>query len=134
VGDHVRARRLDLRLTQAEAAEYIGVSEAAVYEWEKYGRSPSSRHWPAIIAWLGYYPCGETTLAEKLVAYRRQHGLSQGELALYLSVDEGAVRKWEQRQELKRRGLRARVEALLVEEKLEANSLVKSYMVKSETL
>jgi DNA-binding XRE family transcriptional regulator len=54
VGDHIRARRLDLGLFQREVAERIGVSEATVYGWEKLGYSPSMRHWPGILAFLQY--------------------------------------------------------------------------------
>jgi DNA-binding transcriptional regulator YiaG len=116
VGDHIRARRLDLGLTQAEAASYIGVSEAAVYEWEKYDRSPSIRHWPGILSFLGYDPHPEPkTTADKLRALRRREGWSQQKLALHLGVDEGTVRKWEQGQEPERRGLRMRVEDLIAE-------------------
>lgn len=79
---------------QAEAAERMGVSEAAVYEWEKRGRAPSIRQWPRVLAFLGYdpYPEPEAT-AEKLKAARRRRGWSQEELASCFGVDAGLLRE-----------------------------------------
>lgn len=69
----------------------LGVSEASVYNWETGRSEPSVRHWPAIIAFLGAYPFRVETLAERLLAYRREHGISRRELAEQLGVDEGTI-------------------------------------------
>jgi transcriptional regulator with XRE-family HTH domain len=95
VGDYLRKQRLDRGLLQREVAEALAVRLPTYQAWE-HGHEPTVRHWPAIIAWLGYYPCPEPiTLAEKLVAYRRRHGLSQAELAAKLGVDGGSITRWE---------------------------------------
>ena len=75
VGDHVRARRLGLGLTQAQAAERM--SEAALYEGEERGRTAAIRQWPHVIAFLGYDPHPElVTTAEALRALQHRRGWS----------------------------------------------------------
>ena len=69
--------------------------EDTVVLWEKHGREPSIRQWPAIIALLGEYPFPTETGAEQLLAYRRQEGLTQQELADRLGVSEWSIRQKE---------------------------------------
>jgi transcriptional regulator with XRE-family HTH domain len=47
----VRARRESLHLTQAEAAEQLGVSERTLQAWEA-GTVPQPRHRRALAVWL----------------------------------------------------------------------------------
>jgi transcriptional regulator with XRE-family HTH domain len=54
VGDHVRARRLELGLTLAEAGEAIGVCWNAVMRWEGGSRVPDVKSVPAVIRFFGY--------------------------------------------------------------------------------
>jgi DNA-binding transcriptional regulator YiaG len=37
LGDHLRKRRLDLRLLQRQAAQKLGVDKASVHNWETTG-------------------------------------------------------------------------------------------------
>ena len=54
------------------------------------------KHWPAIIEFLGYDPSPEpNTIGERLLAYRRRHGLSRKELAGQLGADEATLWRWE---------------------------------------
>ncbi|MCL4511355.1 MAG: helix-turn-helix domain-containing protein [Bacteroidetes bacterium] len=46
IGDHVRKRRLDLKLTQKEVAAILGVDECTVWNWEKNRTRPL----PSLIA------------------------------------------------------------------------------------
>ena len=55
-GDHIRNKRLNLGLTQREAAYLIGVEQCSVYNWEKRGMNPAQRVQTAIIDFLGYDP------------------------------------------------------------------------------
>ncbi|MEW6324773.1 MAG: helix-turn-helix transcriptional regulator [Nitrospirota bacterium] len=55
LGEHVRKRRLDLGLYQAQVAERIGVTKSTVYNWER-GREPARQHQAKIIEFLGYWP------------------------------------------------------------------------------
>lgn len=43
MGDHFRARRLDLDLTQNQASDEIGVDETTVNNWETNRASPAIR-------------------------------------------------------------------------------------------
>ena len=56
LGDHIRNKRLNLGLTQREAAHLIGVEQCSVYNWEKRGMNPAQRVQTAIIDFLGYDP------------------------------------------------------------------------------
>ncbi len=56
VGNHIRKRRLDLKLLQREVAAEIGVSTQTVQYWEAGRHQPAFRHLPAIIRFLGYDP------------------------------------------------------------------------------
>ena len=95
IGDHIRTARLDRSLTQAEAAALIGVDTETIYRWEMRGHEPVVSAWGGIVQFLGFYPFPQQTLAEKLLAYRRRHGINQDALAERLGVDAGSVRRWE---------------------------------------
>jgi DNA-binding XRE family transcriptional regulator len=56
LGEHVRKRRLKLRLTQKQAAERLGVNLWTVLNWEKDHTEPPIESMPAIIRFLGYSP------------------------------------------------------------------------------
>jgi len=96
LGDHLRARRLDLGLEQKDAARMIGVHPASITKWELNRSQPSIRHYPRISEFLGYcilqHPGDE---GERLRQLRRQAGLSIRKLAETLGVDEGSLSAWE---------------------------------------
>jgi DNA invertase Pin-like site-specific DNA recombinase/transcriptional regulator with XRE-family HTH domain len=56
IGDHIRRRRLGLKMLQREVAEQIGVCEPSVFNWEANTSQPDFRYMPAIIRFLGYNP------------------------------------------------------------------------------
>jgi len=97
LGDHLRKRRLDLRLLQREAAEEIRVDGTSIYNWENNRTSPSLRFVPKIVEFLGYVPydISERTLGERIVAARRLLGLTQKKLARRLGVDPSTLGRWE---------------------------------------
>ena len=94
-----------MKLQQKEVAEIVGTDEATVYNWEKNRSSPSLHSIPKIMAFLGSVPTNvqPESLGEKIIYYRRLHGLSQEKLARYLRVDPGTLANWEKdkRQPLK---------------------------------
>jgi len=55
LGEHLRKKRLDLGLLQAQVAERIGVTESTVWNWE-HGTKPGSLHYTKIIEFLSYKP------------------------------------------------------------------------------
>jgi DNA-binding XRE family transcriptional regulator len=87
---------MDLGLLQREAAIRIGASVDTILGWEIGGRHPAIRHWPAILAFLGYDPLPDPlSTADRLRTARRRRGWSQRELARQLGVDPTAVADWE---------------------------------------
>ena len=96
VAEHLLRRRAELRITQREAAERIGVGWGTYRGWETYGRPPRIQFWPGIISFLGYDPHPPpTSTAKRLGAARRVLGLPQRALAERLGVTQGAVQNWE---------------------------------------
>jgi transcriptional regulator with XRE-family HTH domain len=96
VGDHIRKKRLGLKLLQKDVAEQLGVDKTSVFNWEGNRSSPEIRYMPAIIDFLGYDPLPvANTLAERLVRQRTGLELSQKESAERLGVDPSTLAKWE---------------------------------------
>ncbi|MGA2140658.1 MAG: hypothetical protein ABSH14_17540 [Verrucomicrobiia bacterium] len=56
IGEHVRRRRLQLHLFQADLAKLFGVDLGSVRNWEQGIFQPADTSMPRIIAWLGYDP------------------------------------------------------------------------------
>jgi DNA-binding transcriptional regulator YiaG len=88
---------MDLDLTQAEAAGQLQVSEDCLCYWENNRNQPRLYQFPAIIAFLGYYPFDHETesLGGKIRRYKYTNGLSNEKLARQLGVDERTIANWE---------------------------------------
>lgn len=97
LGDHVRTRRIERSLLQRDIAKIIGVSEDSVTYWENNRAQPQVRHYPAIIAFLGYYPFDHETesVAGKVRKARYTKGYSYRQFGDMLGVDGSTVRCWE---------------------------------------
>jgi transcriptional regulator with XRE-family HTH domain len=96
LGDHIRARRLDLKLLQKQVANQIGVDEATITNWERNATAPAIRYIPAILQFLGSDPLPPAiSLSERLAAARRELGLSQRKMAERLGVDPATFKNWE---------------------------------------
>jgi len=97
IGDHIKKRRLDLNLFQKDVAKLIGVKEESIYNWENNRSNPKIYLLPKIIEYLGYIPFEllKESIGDKIIVYRKKHGLSQRKLAKLLSVDQTTIRDWE---------------------------------------
>jgi site-specific DNA recombinase len=96
VGDHIRRKRLGLKMLQRDVADQIGANTTSVFKWEANTAAPEFRFMPAIIRFLGYSPLPEAnTLAQQLVRHRTTLGMSQKEAALMFGVDTGTLARWE---------------------------------------
>ena len=96
LGDHLRKRRLDLKLLQKEVGQRIGGSVSDVWNWENNRVSPAVKFIPAIIAFLGFNPLPQPAgLAEHLVWFRQSKGWTQKAFAKVLGVDQTTVARWE---------------------------------------
>ncbi len=92
IGDHIRRRRLSLKLHHAHLAERIGVDKGSINNWEGNHSTPEVRYMPAIIQFLGYNPLPAKTLAERLVRHRTSLGLTRREAA---RMDQGTLTRRE---------------------------------------
>jgi transcriptional regulator with XRE-family HTH domain len=96
LGDHIRTRRLDLKLLQKDVGQRIGGSVSDVWNWENNWASPAVKFIPAIIAFLGYNPVPEpVALPERLVWFRLGWGWTQKAFAKVLGVDQTTLARWE---------------------------------------
>jgi len=56
IGDHIRKRRMDLKLIQKALAERLRVNKDTIRFWESSQAKPSRVKIPTIIEFLGYDP------------------------------------------------------------------------------
>lgn len=56
IGGHLRKRRLQLKIFQAQAARLLRVSTVTLSRWECDKVFPTTPHQPQIVACLGYDP------------------------------------------------------------------------------
>lgn len=96
IGDHLEARRMELGLFQIEVTKSLGVCEKTLINWKKGRREIEIRHYPKILAFLGYDPFPTPkTLPERLLALRRVHGWTIRAAAKCAGVDEATWAGWE---------------------------------------
>ncbi len=96
IGDHIRKRRLELKLFLRDVAGRIGVTQSCLVNWEANATRPEIRYMPAIIEFLGYNPASEgKSWSERLVRCRTGLGLTQREAADRIGVDQGTLARWE---------------------------------------
>ena len=82
-----------MKIFQKDAAEKIGVDETTIWFWENNRVEPSISFIPKIIEFLGYIPF-ETkynSLGERIIIFRRIHGLSQKKLASLIGIDSTTI-------------------------------------------
>jgi transcriptional regulator with XRE-family HTH domain len=95
LGEHLRNRRLILGLRQADVAGRLGTVREVYERWERGEREPVVSEWPGILAFLGYYPFREQSIADLVLKARRCQGADQKGLAATLGVIHQRLRRWE---------------------------------------
>jgi transcriptional regulator with XRE-family HTH domain len=114
IGEHLRKRRIELGLSQTQAAECLAVSAATVLNWEKGKQPPLVSHLGAVITFLGYYPFPESvSISERLHRKRRENGWSTSDAARQLGVDRTTWQDWERGELILFRKHRTKVARLL---------------------
>jgi transcriptional regulator with XRE-family HTH domain len=99
VGEHIRKRRLDLKLFQIDAAKITGCDEMTVVDWEKGHSIPALCHMAGIVQFSGFDPLPEgVDLAGKLLHHRQSRGMSQKQFAAQIGLDPGTLARWERRE------------------------------------
>jgi DNA-binding transcriptional regulator YiaG len=102
IGEHIRKKRMDLRLWQTDIAKQLRVSGETINNWENNHRKPLIYLYPRIISFLGYnpYEAKDNSVEQKIYAYGCMNGLSHKRLGKLLNVDASTVRAWEQGKKL----------------------------------
>jgi DNA-binding XRE family transcriptional regulator len=96
IGDHIRRKRLSMKLLQTDLAERLGVKKTTIYTWEGNYATPEAKYVPAIINFLGYNPLpAARNWAERLVRHRITLGLTQRTSAQRIGVDQSTLARWE---------------------------------------
>lgn len=100
IGDHIRKKRMDLKLLQKDVAEIFSVSEDSITFWENNRNKPQIKYYPHIIKFLGYYPFGLdlSTFKGRIEAFRFINGLSQKQFAILMKIDPRTALQWEKGQ------------------------------------
>jgi transcriptional regulator with XRE-family HTH domain len=98
LGEHVKRRRLILKMTKRQAAVPLGVAPETVRHWENgETNSPPVERIPAILEFLGYDPFVEPeSIPDRLRATRRRSGWSIRRAAAHLGVDPTTWGAWEE--------------------------------------
>ncbi|MEO1260819.1 MAG: hypothetical protein AAFZ15_18615 [Bacteroidota bacterium] len=94
LGDHIRKVRLDRKLTQWNVANIVGVTADCITNWELNRFSPRIQYHPKIVEFLGYDPTLKTDgnkLSNRVISFRKQHGLSRKRLAKLWRMDEKTI-------------------------------------------
>jgi DNA-binding transcriptional regulator YiaG len=114
VGDHLKAKRMDLGCSQPRLAGVLQVTVGTLQSWESGDRAPMVRNWPRIIEFLGYdpTPC-EEGIPGMLRQWRRRAGLTIRRAAAALGVQPGTWTAWELSAAVPTPDSRRRINALL---------------------
>jgi transcriptional regulator with XRE-family HTH domain len=96
LGDHLRARRMDVGLTQRQVASRLAVTQETVLNWELNRTRPGAKVMPRISEFLGGFRrhSGED-LPSRLRAVREHLGVTQVGLAELLGVNPSTILRWE---------------------------------------
>lgn len=122
LGDHIRKKRLDVKLLQKAVANIRGVDTTTINNWEGNRCKPRLYLFPKIVEFLGYAPFpskNEPTISEAIKAYRLMHGLSQKKLANVLRIDPTTLARWEKGKSTPSWKLSQRLFACLVPKRLQ---------------
>jgi transcriptional regulator with XRE-family HTH domain len=115
-GDHIKAQRLDLKLTKRQLSSKFHVDDTTIYLWEHNRVQPSVAQIPKIIEFLGKNPfeAKPENLGDKLRSYRRLKGLSQKKFAEQLGVDFTTLAGWERGEHRPTRRMLDKIKSVLI--------------------
>nr|WP_321237245.1 helix-turn-helix transcriptional regulator [uncultured Psychroserpens sp.] len=104
LSEHIKATRLDRKLSKVDVSKILDVSPLTIGNWENSNKKPVPRMMKKIIEWLGYVPSlgiDKNTLGGQLFIYRMKNGLTQLDVSTALKIDRHIVTKCEQGYEVK---------------------------------
>lgn len=73
----------------------MDVTENSITGWELNRHEVQVQLMPKVLKFLGYYPCNENTLGEKLKAWRMRNGVSIKQLIKLINMDGNTLKKME---------------------------------------
>lgn len=96
IGEHIKKRRMDLKLYQSDVAESFGVSTDCLTYWENNRSTPQIIFYPKIIKFLGYSPLNfdETTLRGRIKAFRYRIGTNSKMFGNLMKVHPSTITEW----------------------------------------
>lgn len=102
IGEHIKKKRIELKLLQSDVATLFKVSTDCITYWENDRSTPQIKYAPKIIDFLGYSPFKfeKASLSGRLKAYRWHNGLSCKKLGKILNVAGTTVSAWEKGKQL----------------------------------
>jgi DNA-binding transcriptional regulator YiaG len=76
LGDHIKKKRLDLKLSKKELGRRLGAGDTTIYLWEENQAKPVIAHVSKIIQFLGYDPemSSAKSIGDTIRNFRRLHG------------------------------------------------------------
>lgn len=97
LGEHLRKKRIELRLFQKDLAEIFNVSKSCISYWENNISEPQIQYYSPIFAFLGYcaFELEISTFAGKIKTYRYFNGITQKQFAKRMILDPATVGRWE---------------------------------------
>lgn len=125
LGEHIRKKRIESGHLQREVAALFGISEDSLTYWENHRTKPQVKHYPAIIAYLGYYPFDHETetLAGKLKQIRYMNGYCFGQFADEFKVSVDAAKRWEKGKPILNPKFRALIQTIWEQLQLPSSTL-----------
>jgi DNA-binding transcriptional regulator YiaG len=97
IADHLKKRRITLALNQLQAAKIVGVKAETYRTWEWGQNIPTASMIPLIANFLGYSPDpAPNSFPERMIAKRRELGMSRKAAARFMGIDEGTLQGWEE--------------------------------------
>jgi transcriptional regulator with XRE-family HTH domain len=79
-------------------ARDLGVDQSTISGWQTGRQTPTTKHIPKVIEFLGYSPFdinNASSLAERIVMLRKTRGLTGKALAKALNVNDETLSRWE---------------------------------------
>ncbi len=98
LGQHLKKRRMDMRMSQKKVATLLGISREVYGQWEADHISPRVSSMPKVIDLLGYAPLDDgavLAIGDRVRQSRRVLGLTRDEAAERLGVTGTTISYWE---------------------------------------
>ena len=115
IGEHIKKRRLELKLFQSDVAKLLGVCEDTITGWEN-GRSfPQIQYYPKLIQFFGYnpFPVDGSTLSGRIKKFRIKQGVSYKKLGAAIGVNASTIGAWEANEHVPGEAKRKRLDDLM---------------------